>query len=363
MMVGEDWKNNNMALRGFSIVTVVSVSFLVTMVVCILLMSGGTYTSVRIAHRRTRGGGPVMTDAQGRLLDGQDGHPILDRIFYLHVPKCGSSFATLILQYACPGVAKNITVKEPGAIEYPPGSGKALDRQKYCGNVLQRFDSGHYPLPKINSTTADHQEDDFFIKGRYDVVTFLREPRERIVSGILDGFHSCNMSFFAAKYPWLYPRVKNPADVMGHFPNYAYLFNKADRKIVVAIVKYYWNCVAGCATKMILGEWCGDVPYNIPWSKNEDAPGMSLAKVDLALERLDKFAFIGLTGRWNESVHLWQRLYGGRYSDAVYDNMRPSKFPRYHGILLKIIQKHGLTDEADEIMYRFAESRMNALLK
>ncbi|KAI8114578.1 hypothetical protein M9434_002699 [Picochlorum sp. BPE23] len=344
-----------MVLTGYSIVTVLSVSFMTILVIYMLLMSIGTYTSVRIVHKRTDGCGHVM-------LDGQDDHLIiLDRIFYLHVPKCGSSFATLIVQYACPGLAKNITVKEPGAIEYPPGSGKGLDRQKYCGNVLQRFDSGHYPLPKIDSTT--HQEDVFFSKGRYDVITFLRKPTDRIVSGLLDGFHSCNMSSFAAKYPWLYPGVRNPANVMGHRPNYTYMFEEADEKIVVAIVKYYWNCVAGCATKMILGEWCGDVPYPLSPSKYQGTPVMSLGKVDLALERLNKFAFIGLTGRWNESVHLWQRLFGGSYSDTVYDNTRPSKFSRYYDILLNMIQKHGLTDEADEIMYRFAEARMNALLQ
>jgi len=334
---------------------IVWLCFVATLMICTLWTRRilGTQPHVRLGQavkNHMSHAGVATRDAHGRLLNTETGRPILNEIFYLHVPKCGSSFATLILQYACPEIPKNISVREPGGIEYPPG--QALDRQRYCGDVFRRFDSGHYPLPKARATK--HTKDVFSSEG-HDVVTFLRDPTERFMSALLDGFHSCNMSSFAAVHPWLYPHVKNPANVMGAQPNYTHLFDVAPRDVLVDIVTYYWTCVEGCATRMILGDWCGDTP-----STHNEKPTM--AKVRHALERLDRFAFIGLTGRWNESVHLWRDMFGGTYSDLVYENVRPSDHQQYTHTLLDIIEEQGLVDDADTILYRFAESRMNALL-
>lgn len=268
----------------------------------------------------------------------------LRNIFYMHVPKCGSSFATLIVQYACPTFPKNVTVKEPGDLMYPPGV--ELDRKKYCGDAFRRFDSGHYPLPKVQDSV------DIFME-KNDVVTFLRDPLNRTISAFLDNFHSCNMSTMARKYAWLYPNIRNPARVMGAPPNYTRLFLESHSDSLVDIVKYYWTCVQGCATRMIVGEWCGNILDQEP---------MTVAKVHAAVARLQKFAFIGITDRWNDSVNLWRHLFGGHYSKSVYKNTRPSKHKKYEGIILDIIRKHHLIDEADTIMYLFAQERMNQLL-
>lgn len=307
---------------------VVAVAFLLTVVVSRML----TFDKHHVRRRFT------LRTARRREMKN---------IFYMHVPKCGSSFATLLVQYACPSFPRNMTVKEPGRILYPPGV--RLDRKRFCGDRFRRFDSGHFPLPKLNKSKNSSIEDVFMMQN--DVVTFLRNPKERMVSSVLDNFHSCNMSTMAAIYPWLYPNIRNPARVMGHVPNYSNLFHESHRESLVKIIKYFWKCVEGCATRMVLGSWC-----------EHDGVPLTLSKIDSAIARLDSFAFIGLTDRWNESVDLWRRLFGGDYSDRVYSNTNPSKNAPYEIIVQDIIEKEGLVDEADSILYRFAESRMNALL-
>merc|ERR1712061_613708 len=67
------------------------------------------------------------------------------------------------------------------------------------------------------------------------------------------------------------------------------------------LVLRYGQCVEGCMTRMITGELCGQAPSaNISDKK-------ALALEELAKARMEKFAFVGLTERWSESMCLFSK--------------------------------------------------------
>jgi hypothetical protein len=164
-------------------------------------------------------------------------HKELHNIFYLHTPKCGSSFATVLVQYACPSFPRNRTVSGPSLLEFPPG--EKMNYTKFCNERFKRFQSGHAPLPRLGP---------MFTKEN-DIVTFVRNPMERIVSGFLHNFHDCNMSAMAVEFPWI---------VTANAPNYTALFSDEYVDDLSTVYSFYWNCVEGCASRMILGENCGN---------------------------------------------------------------------------------------------------------
>lgn len=267
----------------------------------------------------------------------------LTRIFYLHIPKCGSSFATLLVQYACPSLPKNLTVAEPSYFQYPVGI--KLNFTEYCSNAFSRFESGHAPLPDRIALFQAGKE--FWEEN--NIVTFLRHPNERIPSGFLHNFHDCMVDELALKYAWLFPREQVLAQDASS-PDYARLFHESNRENLTDIFTYYWRCVEGCASRMVLGYPCGN---NFSRPKVTFTPSLFRS----VAWRLDRFAFIGLTERWEESTFLWRSVYGGNYSELILENTRPSERSEYKSILRELVNDLGLVDEADSRLYVSAEAR------
>lgn len=72
--------------------------------------------------------------------------------------------------------------------------------------------------------------------------------------------------------------------------------------------------IAGCQTKMVLGQRCS---RNVP---------LTAAKLQVAKRRLrERFAFIGLTEEWNDSVCLFHAMFGKTPVSVAFQNVRPSK--------------------------------------
>lgn len=262
----------------------------------------------------------------------------LNNIFYLHVPKCGSSFSTVLVQYACPSFPKNRVVGPPSLLEFPVG--QRMDYIKFCGNRFKRFRSGHAPLPSNLSS-------DF--NATIDVVTFLRNPLDRIISGFLNNFHDCYMGPLATKYTWLFPSTELK-DIMpgGTSPNYTALFSNEHRKELQIVYRFYWNCVKGCATRMVLGEPCGN---NI----SQEKKSLTTVDVKVAIERIQRFAFVGLNDRWADSMALWECMFGGEYSKYILINTRPSANSPLKVVLYKLANSMHLLDEADTILFDYAQ--------
>jgi hypothetical protein len=213
-----------------------------------------------------------------------------------------------------------------------------MNYTKFCDDRFKRFASGHAPLPRFGP---------MFTKEN-DIVTFLRNPMQRIVSGFLHNFHDCNMSAMAVKFPWIFPS-HNPYHLVldRSAPNYAELFSDEHVDELSTVYSFYWHCVKGCASRMILGENCGN-------NTNKNIPPSQIRN---AIQIMDEFAFVGLTDKWNESMQLWSCMFGGTYSIDVHKNTRISAYGKYKDTLYQLTLNLKLSDEADHLLFLFAESQ------
>lgn len=279
-------------------------------------------------------------DAKKKKLDTHT-QKDLRRIFYLHVPKCGSSFATALVQYACPTFPKNLTVREPSLLKFP--TNRKMDYQHYCDGRFKRFNSGHEPLPKVATP--------LFFKEN-NVVTFVRNATERIISGFLHNFHDCDMKQMAKQYSWLFLVEDSDLIIRDRtIPNYTALFSDVYTDELSIIYSFYWRCVEGCATRMILGDKCGN---------NFSQESLSPLEILTAIERIQQFDFVGLTEKWKLSMQLWSCMFGGTYSEEIFKNTRPSSQGNWRDNLYQLTRTLELTDEADSILYLYAEAKFNS---
>mmetsp|Transcript_26139 Transcript_26139/g.60377 ORF Transcript_26139/g.60377 Transcript_26139/m.60377 type:complete len:408 (+) Transcript_26139:72-1295(+) len=251
----------------------------------------------------------------------------LGPIIWLHLPKCGSQFATTLAHFACgdkfsgqlpyglqlynvydeyglnmsscyiDGMVHNSTKwRLSQTLKGDPND----DRSKVCATAAWQevcgtdkfylFRARHQPLWRptldtherkvtylgtvpltsagggfgaISNVSDDHLR---------HVVTMLRAPAQRVVSGWIDGKHDCRSA------------------------------TTQDR---------YQRCVSSCQTFMIVGAHCSDFENHLV------KPPPSILQLDpdkmleLALWRLKQFGFFGITDDWDNSICLFHTMYGG----------------------------------------------------
>ena len=259
----------------------------------------------------------------------------LNRILYLHVPKSGSSVANLLVQYACPGFPKDISIVGPWSIEniFKQSLSHWIENNCY-DEAFSRFSSGHSPLPR-----AIHET---FWESNH-VVTFLRDPNERIISGFLHNFHTCDEPEFLS--------ILEKENVTK--TNYSVLFETKRRESLEIVFSSYWKCVQACAAKMILGFWCGN--------NFSDTFEFSTENLQSSISRMLNFSFVGVTEDCNGSVQRWQDRFGGNLSEIVYQNMRPSPQPEFKSILRQLVHSMGLEDSFDSTLVSITRSVFNRI--
>lgn len=212
--------------------------------------------------------------------------PSFKKIAWLHVPKCGSTFATTVLLYANQSLPENFTLcSKPSCFE---GN---LDPWV---DLWQRFSQ---PLWFPNGTLWknahfwDHHRisahDYTEYKGYF--VGMFRSPASRAASA---------------------------------FENYGRYGHPSLHRIRHGLPAHkYARRIQGNVVKMIAGQSHGlscdivEFPCDITIRPN----------VGLALQRLSSgFAFVGLTEEWTLSVCLFHIRFGGRCSPGEFLNTRPS---------------------------------------
>ena len=216
----------------------------------------------------------------------------IEPIFYLHVPKCGSSFATAIAHLGCGDkIDKKMRLEEPGK------RGRATQEwNQKCGDGrFARFESGHAPLDEIMSDQSLSK-----------VVMMIREPKARISSGYIHNLHDCTP--LQEKY--------NIKDQDGrHW--------QPKGAVDPAILGEYATCVHSCMTNMLIGRDCA---YN----HGEPSEEQQALDREEALARLPKLGFVGLTDQWDLSMCLWHAKFGGECLPAEFTNVRPA-WAQYDG--------------------------------
>lgn len=223
------------------------------------------------------------------------------RVAWLHIPKTGTSFGVTLAHYANASLPEDAT--RTGLI--------SMDRMlmPVPAEILDTF---FRKLLWQNSAWAKHQSishrawDDF----QHDFFGMFREPRSWAKSV------------------------------------HAY-FGPGERSL-----KEFMEDIAGTATLMLAGQRFGlqCVQPQLPCFHPEP-------NVSLALERLNGFAFVGITTEWHRSICLFSLMFQTPCHDAGFVNNRPTPLRR--------IQKHGTdaitdlewsavmagVDDADQIIY------------
>jgi hypothetical protein len=227
----------------------------------------------------------------------------LKKPVWVHIPKCGSSFAFTLLHHACgTDISSNLSdmIVFGGEEENPDAENRGPDAfgTRCPGNVLPTFwpDFHHSPLHSDNTSLES-------------VVTMIRDPRERLLSAYQNGLHGCREMHLEMNC--FNPFDGNPA------PN-DYLVGKCDGDVhfngkwirdpsVINPVDYA-KCVENCSVNMLSGNSC-------------EFHGS--ANVDLAVSRVENMGFVGLTDEWDLSICLFHAKFGGPLLASELENSRP----------------------------------------
>eukprot|EP00051_Salpingoeca_urceolata_P007793 m.100609 g.100609 ORF g.100609 m.100609 type:complete len:352 (-) comp15408_c0_seq3:115-1170(-) len=214
---------------------------------------------------------------------------LLPRPYWLHFPKCGTSFGLTLHNYGCVD-RQSSTIRERKfrndeaecvcgmRHRWDPTIAKIIDlqRYKYCSDEV-RLSGGwfknHIPPPRESYNEYKGQ-----------LVGLFRDPRKRLLSGYNHGKHSFGLPFYLKQSLRELPDLRAYVE----FPP-----------------------IASCMTKMILGYLCATVV------------SISAAELEEAKRRVrEDFAFVGLQEYWNESVCLFHRMFGGTLLDNAFQNSR-----------------------------------------
>ena len=187
-------------------------------------------------------------------------------IFWLHIPKTGTSFFNTIYLNLCPRVLEKFPQAITAEKLFDHNLVKKAPPTVYCPKLLHPDRPGfHYPFqPRTfpRNTT---------------VFTMLRDPKIRLLSAFHFGRHgSQNQNTTMAEY------LQEPQ-------------------------------IANCQIKMVLGHRC--------YMKVDP----SLLNVDKAIQRItSEHFFMGITDRWDESICLFHAWYGGSTQPFELRNNRPT---------------------------------------
>lgn len=234
------------------------------------------------------------------------------RVAWIHIPKCGSSFANVIISWACPDVPDDKLVDVPWIDAVWQDMKKNLG-----GECVKKLDLGvgHQGIVP----TGEHNA---WSKSKGHFVGMFKKPEQRIISGFKYGRHG-----IGGKTIQLVP---------------------------------YAQRVAGCAVRMMTGRGCNA----------EDKMGPE--DVKKAIRVVDEgFAFAGLSEEWDLSVCLFHTMFGGEcrrrefrnINFAVYNKKPEEGFWNATSGRWDEGQLQGFRDTADGALYEHVSRVFDARLK
>ena len=237
---------------------------------------------------------------------------------YLHVPKTGSGMQNLFFRASCR------LLVEPPFLE--PHEVKRLE-WKHCPKVMRRhgFGDGHAPAkPRLDFQTK-----------RSGLVTMLRRPWRRALSGFFHKLHDCRE--LQIRYGILEggrrARVGDPTHIRAAE---ALFYANASEEAVLE----YAKCVSACATNMLTGYECGDT----------HAP----ANLDRALQLLPRLAFVGITEEWNTTLETFARRFAVPLVARDYATMRRQRYFEQFPSAPRVASQLMRTSFVDDALYEKA---------
>jgi DNA-binding protein Fis len=242
--------------------------------------------------------------ARTRVVNGRS----IVLLHYVHVPKCGSNFASTLLLYGCPH--GNWSRFRAGVLE--PAFFFRCNRE--CKANFQFIKSGHDGFPATLQP--------------YNVVTMLREPLDRMVSGYFHDLHDLDN---CSKYTALNEQAR--------------LKGMVDKQLVLV----YADCTQSIATKMLgAGKNASDNEYRV-------------TEADVARARyvVENAFFVGITDFFGCSVDKLSALLGIERRPLQTEKMRERNNHTDHDAQrVRSILQEGFRDRHDEVLYAMAKMRL-----
>lgn len=256
---------------------------------------------------------PSVLCMQTPKWSGSPDHPSsrpVERLKWVHVPKCGSSFVNTLITWGCPGIAEDevITSYDLDSV----ANGPAIWMQSHSSACSDKLDISceHAPI----SSTAPSDSVAFCVEEEgVGFAAMFRQPEQRILSG----FHHYNL-------PWGAQDSTTEGD--------------------------YAKLAAGCSTNMLIGRGCMSTD---PLTPEDDAA---------AKGSLEKFAFVGLTEEWDLSVCLFHKIFGTDCNRREFQNIRPGVDRASNGDQYDVSVLNGFVDEHDGVLYKEASRIFKANL-
>lgn len=213
-------------------------------------------------------------------------------LYWIKFPKVGSAFAATIIGFAC---NTRVEVTTEGGIEYPATCNRTRLHQILTPRPIMRW----YESPV------------HWIHGKpiHNVVALFRDPIDRRLSEFLY-FHK----HFARGAIRCCGFINN---VESKQVNLKVISILQTNETLLKKIHSYMRLVTqyqGCMTNMLLGNRC--------FQGSPDA-----RQVHRAVYMVHKeIAFVGLQNRWNDTVRLWHRKYGGTtYSNEMSNHITNTK--------------------------------------
>jgi len=274
------------------------------------------------------------------------GHKTID---WLHIPKTGTSFLYSLLIYACDQQAMQMFFSN-GTADGFMRSSHTIKNPKVNSCVKQWY---HQPL----DANADLGHKGHPVE---NVFTMIRNPVDRIASGFVHNLHDCSDPTFAPNTDRSKVAKLSCNALAGSDP--------VSIAVAEETVIKYSMCAKGCQARMILGgsgRWCGHRQVlEIQSTKHIEAIS------EQAQAKLGRFAFVGITGRWSESMCIFGKMFpresGKPYpQELVNHNVRPVQGRTCEDRVADVLRANPVVafDFLDEGIFAEAEERLEKALR
>ncbi|CAK8993769.1 Uncharacterized protein SCF082_LOCUS3650 [Durusdinium trenchii] len=240
-------------------------------------------------------------------------------MFWLHIPKCGTSFANTVmhLPQMCPGLKENVSL---GDVEIWSECFEVAF-WKLCPTLCDQSLVHCNRWPDGEGFTGIHQllTDEKYSKHKGHLVALFRQPEQRLLSAYYDDRELFRTTDF----------VCSCCDKSKY---------NTDELSMEAFIQTWGSWETG----QLVG-------------KDASKEQLSLADVAKALERLeDGFAFVGLQEEWELSVCLFHTKFGGPCLAVDFDDIRPTRGQNSSTYDVHVL--NGWTDDFDRKVYAKAKN-------